>query len=126
MQKFKKTTSLKLITNDARQSREIMFSQKPEEPIRPKNFNRTHEFNIIYWSPIEFARQLTFLESKLFKRIEPNECLSGAWAKDKKYEVTPNIVALTDRWNIMTDYVSLCVLRETELKRRKKNNRKIH
>lgn len=116
---LKKVFSMKLITNDAKSSLKLMFSTDPPESILPKNFKEGQPFKLMDWSPKEFARQLTLIEAKYFRRIQPKECLSNAWTKDKKYILAPNIAALTDRWNLVTRWVATTVMSQADLRQRR-------
>jgi son of sevenless-like protein len=116
----KKSLNAKLSRSEEKAASSIMFSKKPPKPLIPRNFNRYVQFSLLDWNSIEFARQMTLIEYDYFKKIEPKECLSGgAWAKDKKYILAPNIAALTDRWNMMTTWVSQTVLSCDDMKQRR-------
>jgi son of sevenless-like protein len=117
----RKTISNKLLTDESLAQIELMFDKKPPKPIYPNNFKifLNPNFNYMEWDSVEIARQLTIIDSDLFRRIRPQECLSGAWAKTKKYILAPNIAGLTDRWNLTTAWVSTTVMSETDIKIRK-------
>jgi son of sevenless len=121
---LKRSLAQKLITDDAITAADYNFKEQAEEPVLPKNFNRDDKnfpFVLLHWDSRELAKQMTILESILFKSIEPKECLSGSWAKpNTKHLRAPNIVALTDRWNLVTEWVSTTVMSEPDIKKRKK------
>ncbi|SRR6266498_2664256 len=50
----------------------------PPPPILPKNIKKLKFLDI---DPLEIARQLTIIESKLYNKIQPVECLNKAWGK---------------------------------------------
>lgn len=56
----------------------------------------------------EFAQQLTLLDLAVFKSIHPDELSGCGWTKKLKYELAPNVVAFTKRFN----HVSFWVVRE--------------
>jgi hypothetical protein len=120
---LKKSLSLKLMHDDEKTAREIIFSQAAPPSILPKGFTTNYTlytpFDIMAWSSKEFARQITLVEYDYFKKIEPKECLSGAWAKASKKLFAPNIVALTERWNNMTGYVATTIISEEDPRVRK-------
>ena len=68
--------------NEARQGREILFSKKPPVPILPRSL--VTEPTLIDFSPLEIARQLTLIESELYRAIKPWELLNQSWAKKDK------------------------------------------
>jgi hypothetical protein len=119
---LKKILVTKLTNDDSSVQVKLMFDNPPPLPIYPKSketLNKFSTFNLLDWSEKEIARQLTIIDSNLFKRILPQECLSGAWAKTKKYILAPNIVGLTERWNLTTSWVSSTIMSEFDPKIRK-------
>lgn len=52
----------------------------PPAPLLPKNMKKLKFTDI---DPTEFARQLTIIESKLYGKIKPPECLNKIWAQKK-------------------------------------------
>lgn len=115
----RKSLSSKLI-KDNNKAVKHSTNQKAPEPILPENFSEHVAFNLLEWSPIEFARQLTLIEYDYFQKIEPKEWLSGAWTKHTKYEEAPHIAHLTDRWNKMTQFVASAILSQSDMKQRRK------
>ena len=47
----------------------------------------------------ETARQMTLIESSLFRKIEARECLGQGWQGPKKYGRAPNISKIIDHTN---------------------------
>ena len=45
------------------------------------------------------ARQMTLIESALFRKIEARECLGQGWQGLKKYHRAPNISRIIDHTN---------------------------
>ncbi|KAL9651333.1 hypothetical protein ABK040_001285 [Willaertia magna] len=77
-------------------------------------------FDLLQWQASEVARQITIIDMKIFKKIENNEFYNSAWSDPKyKYELAPNISALTDRVNNMSYWVQTCILTETNLEIRR-------
>jgi len=66
------------------------------------------------------ARQLTLIESGLFKCIQPKECLNQAWNNKKLKHLAPNILNISDRFNEVCNWVATEILRETKLRERGK------
>lgn len=70
---------------------------------------------------LEFARQLTVIESRLYGKIKPTECLNKTWQKkvaDGEPEPAPNVKALILHSNQMTNWVAEMILAQTDVKKR--------
>ena len=70
---------------------------------------------------IEFARQLTIIESRLYGKIKPTECLNKTWQKkvgDGEPEPAPNVKALILHSNQMTNWVAEMILAQTDVRKR--------
>jgi son of sevenless-like protein len=71
--------------------------------------------------PKEFARQITIMESKLYGKIKPVECLAKTWerkANTDPSETAPNVKALIFHSNKLTHWVSNMILAQSEVKKR--------
>jgi len=86
-------------------------------PIVPKSLRRIRFIEI---DPMEIARQLTLMCSKLYNQIQPVECLNKAWSK-KEANPAVNIKMMIEMSNQVTSWVALTVLQETDLKKRAAN-----
>lgn len=64
-------------------------------PILPRNLKRFKYSDI---EPLEFARQLTLMESQLYQKIRPLECMNKIWS-DKNSNKAPNIKAMIETSN---------------------------
>ena len=92
-------------------------SQAPQ-PILPKNRKKMKFLDI---DPVEFARQLTIIESNLYGKIKPTECLNKTWQKKlAKDEPDPaaNVKALILHSNQLTNWVAQMILAQSDVKRR--------
>ncbi|MBW0489347.1 hypothetical protein O181_029062 [Austropuccinia psidii MF-1] len=87
----------------------------PPPPILPRNLRKIKFLDI---DPLELARQLSLVESKLFCQIQVNECLGKAWPKEFAKEGTPNIKAMIDMSNALTRWVAETILMQPEQKKR--------
>jgi son of sevenless-like protein len=67
--------------------------------------------------PLEIARQLTIMDSKLFAKITPEECLSKAWPK-KFNKDTPNFRAIADQSNLLTIWVAMSLVLQPDVRKR--------
>ena len=78
-----------------------------------------YAFDILEWPSVEIARQLTLIESEVFKKIEPKECFDLGWTRDgDKYDLSPNIVAVAERFNNFSFWIRNCIVNERDIKRR--------
>ncbi|KAI1133031.1 ras guanine nucleotide exchange factor domain-containing protein [Nemania abortiva] len=87
-------------------------------PIMPKNMKKLKFLDI---DVTEFARQLTVIESKLYAKIKPSECLNKTWQKkvtDGEPEPAPNVKALILHSNQMTNWVAEMILAQMDVKKR--------
>ena len=87
-------------------------------PIVPKNMKKLKFLDI---DPTEFARQLTIIESRLYGRIKPTECLSKTWQKrvgESEPDPAPNVKALILHSNQLTNWVAEMILTQTDVKKR--------
>jgi len=67
-------------------------ADRPPASILPKNIKKLKFLDL---DPLEIARQLTLIESKLYNKILPVECLDKAWSKeDGDDNIAVNIKAM--------------------------------
>ncbi|KAF2809306.1 ras GEF [Mytilinidion resinicola] len=70
--------------------------------------NKTSQCNILDFDPLELARQITIIESKLFCSIQPSELLASEWTK-KNTQKAVNVRAMstlsTDLANLVADTI---------------------
>jgi son of sevenless-like protein len=66
----------------------------PPPPITPKNSKKLRLTDV---DPLELARQLTIMESQLYQRIKPMECLQRA--REQKTENIDNIAVVIQTSN---------------------------
>lgn len=87
-------------------------------PIIPKNIKKLKFLDI---DALEFARQLTIIESRLYCKIKPTECLNKTWGKKlNSGEADPaaNVKALILHSNQLTNWVAQMILTQADVKRR--------
>lgn len=90
------------------------FAKHLENPFNLK-------FELLEWPSLEIARQLTLIESKLFRKIEAKEFFGSAWTdKGYKQELAPTLCAITERTNNISFWVRNKILMESNLELRKK------
>src|SRR5690348_1364333 len=94
-----------------------MFSHPPPKPIIPSN--PSTPLCLLDLDPTEVARQLTLIESGLYRRINPQECLGQAWTKTAtRTEKAPNIMAMIARFNQVSRWVATEIVKEPDIRRR--------
>lgn len=94
------------------------FANNVPPPIMPKNMKKLKFLDI---DVTEFARQLTIIESKLYGKIKPTECLNKTWQKkvgENEAEPAPNVKALILHSNQMTNWVAEMILAQMDVKKR--------
>ena len=87
-------------------------------PIMPKNMKKLKFLDI---DPIEFARQLTIIESRLYGKIRPTECLNKTWQRKlgpDDPEPAANVKALILHSNQLTNWVAEMILNQSDVKKR--------
>lgn len=62
--------------------------------------------DLLHFPPLEIARQFTILDWDLWEAIPPWEFLDLRWQKKNKKEVAPNIIASTEHFNHISDWVA--------------------
>lgn len=93
-------------------------SNSAPPPIIPKNMKKLKFLDI---DTVEFARQLTIIESRLYSKIRPTECLSKTWQKKvgpDESEPASNVKALILHSNQLTNWVAEMILRHGDVKKR--------
>lgn len=61
---------------------------------------------------------MTIIESEIFRKIEPKELFGSAWTKPEKHELAPNVTAMSERFNAVSNWIATIILKESDLKRR--------
>ena len=93
-------------------------NQNTPPPIMPKNMKKLKFLDI---DTLEFARQLTIIESRLYSKIKSTECLNKTWQKkvgEGDPEPAPNVKALILHSNQMTNWVAEMILSQTDVRKR--------
>ncbi|KAL8999355.1 MAG: hypothetical protein Q9169_001781 [Polycauliona sp. 2 TL-2023] len=87
-------------------------------PILPKNMKKLKFLDI---DATEFARQLTIIESRLYGKIKPTECLNKTWQKKvspEEPEPAANVKALILHSNQLTNWVAEMILTQCDVRKR--------
>ncbi|RMD45059.1 hypothetical protein DV735_g220, partial [Chaetothyriales sp. CBS 134920] len=97
----------------------FMANSPAPSPILPKNMKKLKFLDIV---ALEFARQLTIMESKLYSRIKAVEFLDKTWqkknTKGQGHDPAPNVKALILHSNQLTNWVAEMILQHPEVKKR--------
>lgn len=96
----------------------LTLTNSAPAPILPKNMKKLKFLDI---DVTEFARQLTIIESKLYGKIKPTECLGKTWQKKvgaDEPDPAPNVKALILHSNQLTNWVAEMILSQNEVKKR--------
>lgn len=87
-------------------------------PIIPKNLKKLKFLDI---DATEFARQLTIVESKLYGKIKPIECLDKTWQKKfnpDEPDPAANVKQVILHSNQLTNWVAEMILTQSDVKKR--------
>ena len=96
----------------------LNLSTAAPAPIIPKNMKKLKFLDI---DVTEFARQLTIIESNLYGKIKPTECLNKTWQKKvgpDEPDLAPNVKALIWQSNQLTNWVAEMILTQSDVKKR--------
>ncbi|KAJ1678464.1 hypothetical protein EV182_003997, partial [Spiromyces aspiralis] len=93
------------------------------QPILPRSMRK---LKLLDMNPLELARQLTLIDSQLFNKIRPIECLKKAWSRPAtdnsanglNCAIAENIKAMGVMSTQLTLWVSSVILQETDVKKR--------
>lgn len=97
------------------QVRKMVMPQSAPPPVLPKNLRKIKFLDI---DPLEMARQLTLLDSTLFCRIKPFECLDKSWSKSNSDKLAPGIKDTINTSNRITGWVAEAILMQEDSKKR--------
>ena len=89
----------------------IQFSQDTDGAGFSSRCDRSYDevvFDLLRVEAEEFAKQIILMDIPVFKAIKPEELSCCGWNKKNKLELSPNVVAMTRRFN----HVSFWVVRE--------------
>ncbi|KAG0079405.1 hypothetical protein BGZ93_003193, partial [Podila epicladia] len=95
----------------------LNLSTQAPQPITPRNLKRIRFMDL---DPLELARQLTILETNIYNRIRPVECLGKAWTSSDPVEAAKavNIKKVIETSNSYANWINEIVLSEPDIKKR--------
>jgi son of sevenless-like protein len=74
----------------------------PPQPIIPRNINK--KLKLLDIDPTELARQLTIMESQLYMKIRPMECIQRS--REQRSGKVDHIAALIQSTNLVRQFLA--------------------
>ena len=90
-------------------AKQAQFTNPPPAPIIP---SKTSKLTLLDIHPLEIARQLTLIETEIFRKIVPRECMGLAWSKKDAKDRAPNILTMINRFNIVSNWIVSEIVRQ--------------
>ncbi|EST05127.1 Ras-like guanine nucleotide exchange factor, N-terminal [Kalmanozyma brasiliensis GHG001] len=95
--------------------RKMVLPDSAPAPILPKNMKKLKFLEI---DPLELARQLTLIESRLYNKVKPAECLGLKWTKPGNDVHAKGIMDSITTHNRISGWVAETILAQEDLKKR--------
>ncbi|KAG0355021.1 hypothetical protein BG005_006039 [Podila minutissima] len=95
----------------------LNLSTQAPQSITPRNLKRIRFMDL---DPLELARQLTILETNIYNRVRPVECLGKAWTSSDPVVAAKavNIKKIIETSNSYANWINEIVLSEPDIKKR--------
>eukprot|EP00055_Hartaetosiga_balthica_P005552 m.16465 g.16465 ORF g.16465 m.16465 type:complete len:1076 (-) comp4619_c0_seq1:65-3292(-) len=74
--------------------------------------------HILEFHPVELARQLTLIDSKLYRAINASELVDAAWTKDDRDTKAPHVMAFVQHFNHVSNWVRRSIMEMDNLEER--------
>lgn len=119
VESINKIIKRKLQTQTNGVSHNITF-ESPPPPIEWHlcRAGHTETFELLTLHPIEIARQLTLLESELYRAVRPSELVGSVWTKEDKEKNSPNLLRMIRHTTNLTLWFEKCIVEMMNLEER--------
>uniref|UniRef100_A0A8C9TBK4 Son of sevenless homolog 2 (Drosophila) n=1 Tax=Scleropages formosus TaxID=113540 RepID=A0A8C9TBK4_SCLFO len=111
VESINKIIKRKLQTQTNGVSHNITFESAPP-PIEwhISRAGQVETFDLMTLHPIEIARQLTLLESELYRAVRPSELVGSVWTKEDKEKNSPNLLRMIRHTTNLTLWFEKCIV----------------
>ncbi|KAK7904045.1 hypothetical protein WMY93_016652 [Mugilogobius chulae] len=119
VESINKIIKRKLQTQTNGVSHNITF-ESPPPPIEWHlcRAGQNDSFDLLTLHPIEIARQLTLLESELYRAVRPSELVGSVWTKEDKEKNSPNLLRMIRHTTNLTLWFEKCIVEMMNLEER--------
>lgn len=96
----------------------ISSVSKPK-PLLPKNI-LTSNLSLFDVEELEVARQLTLSSFAIYSRLKAKEFFKNSWSKDQYKHLSPNVLAMIDHYNDVSQWLCSCIVSQPRVRTRAK------
>ena len=96
-----------LIQRVSEPQKSVIPYKLPDSHSYEENFDASNLFvRIGDFTAVEFARQLSIFNFRLYEKIAPCELLNQCWNKENKEERAPNVIRLIRQFNLLSRWTA--------------------